>query len=156
MKPDPKKISALKQMNAPMNRQELLSFLGLATYMGTFIQNLSSLTAPLRDLTKKNATFVWTDNHQQAFEHIKDSVTTEVTLTYFHPHKHITVQVDASMKGLGAALLQDGRPIAFASKSLTETESRYANIEREMLAVVYGSIRSFSAKISLWNRTTSH
>ena len=51
----------------------------------------------------------------------------------------MTIQVDASQVGLGAALLQNGKPIAFASKALTETECRYANIEREMLAVVFGA-----------------
>lgn len=61
----------------------------------------------------------------------------ETTLAYFDPKKPVVLEVDASMKGVGAALTQEGRPIAFASKSLTDTEHRYANIEREMLAVVY-------------------
>ena len=59
-------------------------------------------------------------------------------LRYYDPSKKSTIQVDASSRGLGAALIQEGKPIAFASKSLTETEQRYANIERELLAVVFG------------------
>ena len=140
---DPKKTSALLDMPAPTNRQELLSFLGLATYMGTFIPNLSNKTAPLRELTAKNAIFQWTPNHQQAFNDVKNAITAETTLSYFDPSKPITVQVDASMAGLGAALIQEDRPVAFASRALSDTESRYANIEREMLAVIFGCERFY-------------
>ena len=65
----------------------------------------------------------------------------EVTLAYFDPNKVSVIQVDTSSRGLGAALLQDGRPAAFASKSLTAAEQKYANIEREMLGVVFGCKR---------------
>ena len=63
------------------------------------------------------------------------------TLSYFDAQKPVVLQVDASMKALGAALSQDGKPVAFASKALSPEESRYANIERELLAVVYGCER---------------
>ena len=65
-------------------------------------------------------------------------MSSEVTLTYFDPKKEITLQVDATLKGLGAILSQDNKPVAFASKALTDVETRYANIEREVLAVLYG------------------
>ena len=71
----------------------------------------------------------------------KKPLTLSSTLQYFDSWKPIVIQVDASQKGLGAALLQDGRPITFASKALTPTEQRYANIEREMLACVFGAER---------------
>ena len=61
-----------------------------------------------------------------------------MSLNYFNPSKETSLQVDASNKGLGTVLLQEGKPIAFASKALTELEQRYANIERELLAVVFG------------------
>ena len=138
IQPDPGKISALKQMSAPTNRQELQTFLGLANYMGSFIPNLSTLTAPLRELLKESCHFDWSPAHQEAYNKVKDSISGEVTLTYFDPKKEITLQVDASLKGLGAALLQDNKPVAFASKALTDVETRYTNIQREMLAVVYG------------------
>ena len=109
-------------MKPPQNRQRLLSFLGLATYMSSFIASLSSLTAPLRDLTKKHCHFEWKDEHQAAFDQIKNAISKEVTLNYIDAEKPITLQVDVSSTGLGAALLQDGKPVAFASKSLSETE----------------------------------
>ena len=65
-------------------------------------------------------------------------MSSKVTLTYFDPKKEITLQVDATLKGLGAILSQDNKPVAFASKALTDVETRYANIEREVLAVLYG------------------
>ena len=72
------------------------------------------------------------------FEKIKRSITDEFTLTYFDPQKETVLQVDASKKGLGATLMQENKPVAFASKAVTDTESRYANIKRELPAVVYG------------------
>ena len=138
IQPDPDKVSALKQMSPPTSRQDLQTFLGLANYMSPFIPNLSALTAPLRELLKGNYQFHLSPAHQEAYEKVKDSVSNEVTLTYFDPRKEIILQVDASLKGLGATLIQDNKPVAFASKSLTDVETRYANIERELLAVVYG------------------
>ena len=141
VQPDPGKVSALKQMAPPSNLKDLQTFLGIATYMGPFIPNLSSLSAPLREIGKEGTIFHWTPSHQTTFEQIKQSISEDVTLTYYDTAKPVTLQVDASLKGLGAALLQDNKPIAFASKALSDTESRYANIEREMLAVVYGCER---------------
>ena len=61
-----------------------------------------------------------------------------MTLKYFDPRKPTYLEVDSSLEGLGAALIQDGEPIAFASKSLTDTKKRYANIQRELLSIVFG------------------
>ena len=63
-------------------------------------------------------------------------------LAYYDPLKPVTLEVDASSVALGAVLLQEGRPVAFASKALSDTETRYANIAREMLAVVFGCEKS--------------
>eukprot|EP00057_Strongylocentrotus_purpuratus_P007993 XP_011662467.1 PREDICTED: uncharacterized protein K02A2.6-like [Strongylocentrotus purpuratus] len=137
VQPDPQKTAAISALNAPQNVTELREFLGIVTYMSPFIPRLASLTAPLRELVKKDVIYSWTESHQKVFETIKDMICKETTLAYFDPKKPVVLEVDASMKGVGAALTQEGRPIAFASKSLTDTEQRYANIEREMLAVVY-------------------
>ncbi|GFN80973.1 Pol polyprotein [Plakobranchus ocellatus] len=141
LKPDPEKVESLQNMKATENVKELQSFLGLTTYMSPFIPNSSSHTAPLRELLLKSSKFEWTPNHEKVFKDIKDSISKEVTLAYFNPDKSITVQVDASMKALGASLIQEVKPVAFASKALTDEETRYANIARKPLALVYGCER---------------
>lgn len=139
--PDPEKVDAIKQIKPPENRKQLQEFLGMITYLSPFIPDLAANTADLRDLLKKDVDFMWSASHQRAFDKVKGLTCKETTLSYFDPKKKTVIQVDASQKGIGAALLQDGKPIAFASKSLSETEKRYANIERELLAVVFGCER---------------
>ena len=131
-------MEAIKQLPSPTNITDLQKVLGIITYLAPFIPHLSDLTAPMRDLLKKESEYQWTASHQKALKKIKDLICKEMFLTYFNPSKETSLQVDASNKGLGAVLLQDGKPIAFASKALTETEQRYANIEWELLAVVFG------------------
>ena len=138
LEPDPAKVQAIKYMNAPSDAKELLTFLGLATYLSRFTPRLSELAAPLRELCKKDSQFTWGHNEQHAFEELKDALTSPTVLKYFDDQKPVTIQVDASQRGLGAALLQDQGPIEYASKTLTDAETRYSNIEREMLGVVFG------------------
>jgi transposase InsO family protein len=135
---DPSKAKDVQQMPAPTDTKQLMEFLGIATYMSPFIPHLSQHTAPLRDLLKKGTTYRWNKSHQAAFEKVIKLICREVTLSYFDPQQATVLQVDASSKGLGAVLIQNERPIAFASKSLSDCEQRYANIERELLAVVFG------------------
>ena len=80
-------------------------------------------------------------SHQQCFEKVRDQICESATLRYFDPNKPTVIQVDASLRGLGATLMQNGAPVAYASKALSDAETRYANIEREMLAVVFGCER---------------
>ena len=117
-------------MAPPNNVKELQAFLGLATYMSPFIPYLSSLTTSLREMLKETSEFQWLPEHQEPFRKIGKRISEEVTLSYFNPDKEVVLQVDASMKGLGACLLQNNKPAAFASKALTNVEARYANIER--------------------------
>ena len=135
------KVDAVHALPAPTNVTELQEFLGLVTYLSPFIPGLSTLTAPLQELLKKDKDFSWNHTYDITFEWVKEAVISDTTLRYFNPLLPVTIQVDASQVGLGAALLQNGKPIAFASKALTETECQYANIEREMLAAVFGAER---------------
>ena len=135
---DPAKVEAIRCMGPPSDVNELQTFLGLATYLARFTPQLSALAAPLRDLCKKDAVFTWSANEQKIFDELKTVLTSHTVLQYFNKDKPVTIQVDASQRGLGAALLQDGRPIEYASKSLSSTEQNYSNIEREMLGVVFG------------------
>ena len=76
----------------------------------------------LRCLLKQDVDFQWDVNHQACFDALKVEVTKDSTLQYFDVKKPIVLQVDASLRGLGAALLQDGKPVAYASKSLSDVE----------------------------------
>ena len=120
--PDPSKVSAIKEMPAPQNKGELQSFLGMVTYLSPFIPQLSSHTATLKGLLKTNVEYSWNATYQVAFDKLKSLVCEDTTLRYFNTKKPVTIQVDASSKGLGAALIQDDGPVTFASKVLTSTE----------------------------------
>ena len=120
--PDPKKVDVIHEMPPPENQTQLQQFLGMVMYLSPFIPSLSTHTATLWELLKKDSEFMWNTTYQEAFNQIKQSVCKDTTLWYFDIWKPVTVQVDASKKGLGATLLQDGHPVAFASKALTPTE----------------------------------
>ncbi|KAK7093532.1 hypothetical protein V1264_007265 [Littorina saxatilis] len=139
--PDPEKTTEIKNLPSPKNLTELQQFLGMVQYMSSFIPRLADHTTALRALTKKDVQWDWNSSHQKAFQKVKDMICEDTALTYFDITKPAVIQVDASQQGLGATLIQDDKPIAFASKALTETEKRYANIERELLAVVFGCER---------------
>ena len=136
------------------------SFLGAVNFLGKFIQGLSSLRSSLQGLIKKDAEYVWTATHTNAFNTIKEAICQETLLAYYDKDKPVFIEVDASGKGVGAVLLKGSiledeleassetegrflsfrnrlRPIAFASKSLSDAETRYSNIERELLGVVW-------------------
>ena len=136
-KVNPGKVQAITEMKPPQSLQELKSFLGLVNYLNRFSPTLAELTAPLRALCKKATLFAWESAQQAAFEAIKKEITSAPVLAYFDKSKTSIIQSDASKKGLGAVILQDGRPVVYSSRSLTETEQRYSNIERELLSVVF-------------------
>ena len=115
----------------------------MVTYMGNFIPHLSHHMELLRQLLKKDVMFYWDDQLTRSFQEIKHLLkrATSKPLGYYDQRKEVIVQADASLRGLGACLIQDGKPIAFASKSLTGVESRYANIERELLTIIFACIQ---------------
>ena len=105
--------------------------------MGSFMPNLTSLTAPLRDFIKKDAPFIRDVCQQESFERIKSSVTARCA-TYYCVKKPLILEVDPSVKGLRACLIQSNKPIAYVPKTLIATQSNYGSIEREVLALAHG------------------
>ena len=136
-KPSPSKVKAVTSMPTPTNVKELQCFIGMATYLSKFTARLSELAQPLRELTRKNAPFQWGPEHDQAYASIKKEITSAPILAYYDPKKPTTLQTDASLKGLGAVLLQEGHPVYFASKALHDAEQGYVAIELEALAVAW-------------------
>ena len=137
IKVHPKKIEAIIQMDPPQNIASLQSFNGMVNYLKKFSPVLSELSGPLRRLCKSGVEWAWESEQQNAFEAIKGVITTLLVLAYFDKTKKHTIQCDASKKGLGAVLLQESKPVMYMSRALIETEQRYSNIERELLAIVF-------------------
>ena len=102
-----------------------------------FLPNLSVICEPLLKLSCKDTSWTWQSKQEAAFKKIKQLVTAAPVLEFYDVTKDVTIQYDASSSGLGAVLMQDGHPIAYASKALTTTERNYAQIEKECLAIVF-------------------
>ena len=139
--PDPDKISAIVEMKPPTNVSELRRFMGMINQLGKFSHNLAELTQPLRQLLSKSSTWVWGPDQDKAFSQVKLELTQPTILTHYNPDAPTKISADASSFGLGAVLLQKSKlgwkPVVFASRSLTDTETRYAQIEKEALATVW-------------------
>ena len=139
---DDKKVASLINASPPKNATEVRSFLGLAQYLARFIKDFASISAPIRQLTHQNAEWVWGPEQQHAFDCLKARMATPEVMKYFNSSLKTELIVDASPVGLGAILTQvtaDGGTniVAYASRSLTDCESRYSQTEREALAVVW-------------------
>ena len=138
---DPTKVRAITEMPAPTDRAGVQRLLGLAQYLSKFLPHLSDRTKPLRELTQSDAEWVWDTPQANAFEELKKAVSSTPVLRYYNLQEEVTLQCDASQFGLGAAIMQGGQPLAFASRALTGAESRYAQIEKELLSIVFAAER---------------
>ena len=141
LKPDPDKVTAIKNMPKPTSTSEVQTLLGFVNYLSKFLPKLSDVSAPLRELSISPAKFTWARQHDKAFTTIQQLVIQHPVLKFYNEEEEATIQTDASDKGLGAVLLQNGQPVAFASRTLSKTEQRYATIEKECLAIVFGCER---------------
>ena len=109
----------------------------MVNYLSKFSAHLSELAEPICELSKEKVPFNWELEHDNAFQLIKKEIMGGLLLAYYNPNKPTILQTDASCKGLGACLLQNEKPVYFASKALTEMQKGYVAIELELLAVAW-------------------
>jgi len=160
---DPAKIKGISEFPQPSNITELRSFCGLINQLAPFSSDISMAATPLRDLLKTRNEFIWTDTHTKAFEDVKKVLASPPVLATFMPDLETKLETDSSrLHGLGYDLLQkhpDGwRLIVCGSRFLTDTESRYASIELEALAIKYGidKCRMYLAGMPHFTVVTDH
>ena len=136
LEPDPAKISAITEMPRPEDKAGVQRFLGMCQYLSKFSPHLSASVIPLRELTKQDAAFIWSDTHESAFHVAKGLISKATALRYYNPSLPVTLQVDASEDAIGGVLLQQDQPVCFTSHTLSNTEKQYAQIEKECRAIV--------------------
>lgn len=141
IRPDPDKTLAVREMESPNNVTELRRFMGMVNQLGKFSPHLATLTQPLRELLSTKNVWMWGPSQEGAFKTVKEELSKPTVLDLYNMEKEHKVSADASAYGLGAVLLQktgsNWKPIAYASRSMSETEQRYAQIEKEALAITW-------------------
>lgn len=144
VEPDQRLVKAVQDFSIPKNIKNLQSFLGLANYYRQFIKNFAKKAGPLYSLLKGSISssnrkdLDWNESCDEAFEILKNALTTSPVLAYPDFEKDFSITCDASIEGLGAVLEQDKRVIVYASRTLLDTEKRWSATELELNAVVFG------------------
>ncbi|XP_056132701.1 uncharacterized protein K02A2.6-like, partial [Lampris incognitus] len=141
--PTETKVAAIVNAPQPTNVTELRSFLGLLNYYGRFMRDLSTVLQPLHQLLKKEVEWKWTPECAAAFKAAKEQLVKSSVVVHYDTQKPLRLACDASPYGIGAVMSHimengDEKPIAFASRTLTEAESKYSQIEKEALAIIFG------------------
>ena len=119
MRPDPDKIEAIVNMPKPTDKHGLLQLLGMIKYLSQYIPNESSITAPLQSLLKQDAEWSWKHEHDASMDEIRKTLSRDTVLAFYDVRKSATIQADECKSGLRCGLMQQGRPVAFASHALT-------------------------------------
>ena len=141
VRPDEKRIVAIKNFPCPKNVLELRCFMGLVNQLGHFVLDLAHVTCELRKLLKKNVQFIWLEEHDVIFQRIKDLLSSHIGIHHFDPKLDTELLTDASrLNGLGYALIhlgEDNEPrlVKCGSRSVSDAETRYMTIELECSAI---------------------
>ncbi len=140
IRPDESKTSALRNFKV-VDLKSLRSFIGLASYYRRFVPDFARIAQPLHALMKKKAKWCWTARHEEAKTALIEKLCAAPVLAHFDENLETEIHTDASLFGLGAVLSQNAgngfHPVAFISRRLTASESRYASNELECLALVW-------------------
>ncbi|XP_047331390.1 uncharacterized protein LOC124934951 [Impatiens glandulifera] len=132
---DPQKISCIQDWPVPKNIKALRGFLGLAGYYRRFVCNFGVIGKPLHGLLKKGM-FKWSDEADKSFKALKQALMTTPVLALPNFSEDLEVETDASYYGIGAVLMQKGRPIAYLSKAISKTHLGFSTYEKELLVVL--------------------
>ena len=138
---DPTKVEAITKWPSPRNVTELQRFIGFANFYRRFINQFSSITRPLHELTKNDTPFIWSDKCEESFDRLKNMFTTAPILSIADPYRPFILECDCSDFALGAILSQHDKkgilhPVAFLSRSLNKAERNYEIFDKELLAIV--------------------
>ena len=140
---DPVKVAGIREWPTPTTVKGVRSFLSFCNYYHAFVQDFSKLALPLNALTRKGQEFMWGVKEQQAFDLLKQRITTSPTLAHPRMDEQFELEVDASGNAMGAVLLQrqpdrTKKPINFMSKTFNKAQRNYDIFDREFLAMLWG------------------
>jgi len=141
IEPDDNLIKKVAEIPQPKTKSELEHFMGLVNYFGRLIPNFASISLPLNALRRKDNVFKWNSNCEEAFHKLKSILTSSPLLKKFNMEKEVTLTTDASKGAIGAVMTQDKYPVLYVSRTFSSAESKYSNIEREALALVWSILR---------------
>ena len=133
--PDSRKLKALNHMEFPPDKETMRSFLGMVNFLNRYSAHLA---APLSALTHQAVDYKPSKVYYENINRLKMEVSNMRALPYFYVNAETTLQMDASMKGLGACMIQKGKVVCYASRAFTKTEQNYQNLEREALGTRWG------------------
>ena len=137
IQPDDSKVKAITKMPVPTDVSGVKRLLGMVQFLARFVPHLSETLHPIQTLVNKEHSWHWGPEQDSAFAKVKDALSAEPVLKHYNPKLPLVVQADASKNALGAAMLQEGHPLAYASRSLTSSEQNYCQMEKELLSVQF-------------------
>lgn len=137
MRPDPNRVKTISELKDPINKIELQRILGMVNYLRDFVPNMSKVLSPFPQLLKKEKIWEWNETQSQVLNEVKRLICNASILVNFDPNEKIVIRCNASRDAIGCCLIQKKKPVCFVSRSLTETEIGYAQIEKELLVITY-------------------